>query len=279
MSKYFPVHTLGSRAVFTEGFSDVAVFTKMVKDFTGVSLKIKKVENDKAFLKPVGNVKVEFDLFAEDEENRIVVEAQHANYTQNFERFYYYHQVATVEIIKSSRDYCFPKTVYTLVFFTDRHSPVLGKNILVHDAEMKYLVDGKVVERVFPCKHRLFFIFVKDPEGDTRIPEECQEWIKAIHETLRESVCLDDFEKIEILTLFKRIEKDKLPPETRAKMMLEYNQQDAIEAAVDEKVFELAENIIRLNSEVPDSYVADVTKLPVQKIQALRKNLKRNGEN
>jgi hypothetical protein len=277
MIDYFPVHTLGSRTVFTEGFSDVAVFTKMVKDFTGVSLKIKKVENDKAFFKSVGDVKVEFDLFAEDEDNRIVVEAQHANYTQNFERFYYYHQVATVETIKSSRDYSFPKTVYTLVFFTNRHSPVLGKNILVHDAEMKYLVDGKVIKGIFPCKHRLFFIFVKDPEGDTLIPEECQEWIKAIHETLRGSVCLDDFEKPEILTLFKRIEKDKLPPETRAKMMLEYSQQDAIEDAVNDAVnennLETAVKMIKHNSQVTDSYVSDITGLPEKKIQALREEM------
>ncbi|RKZ61104.1 MAG: hypothetical protein DRR08_09630 [Candidatus Parabeggiatoa sp. nov. 2] len=213
-------------------------------------------------------------MFAEDEDNRIVVEAQQANYTQNFERFYYYHQVATVETIKSSRDDSFPKTVYTLVFFTDRHSPALGKNILVHDAEMKYLVDGKVIKGIFPYKHRLFFIFVKDPEGDTLIPKACQEWIKAIHETLHESVCLDDFDKPEILTLFKRIEKDKLSPETRAKMMLEYNQQDAIETAVNnavnEKVLELAKSLITHNSELTDSCISDVTKLPIQKIQALR---------
>jgi hypothetical protein len=274
MNKYFPVHSLASRAVFEAGFSDVGVFTRMVKDFTGVKIQIDEVENEKAFFKPVGNVKVEFDLFAEDKKNRLIVEAQHANYSHNFDRFYYYHQIATVETIKSSRDYSFPKTVYTLVFFTDRHSPALGKNILVHDAEMKYLVDGKVVKGVFPCKHRLFFIFVKDPEGDTQISEECQEWIKAIHETLRESVCLDNFNKPEIMTLFKRIERDKLSPETRAKMMLEYNQQDAINAAVHDKAVDVAKEMMRLEVELPNAHIAQVAKLPLAEVDALRENMK-----
>ncbi|OQY53555.1 MAG: hypothetical protein B6247_14795 [Candidatus Parabeggiatoa sp. nov. 2] len=110
------VHSLESRPAFQEGFSSVEVFKRMVKAFTGVNLQIKEVETEKEFHKPVGNVKVKFDLFAEDEKNRTIVEAQHANYSQNFERFYYYHLIAITETIKSSQDYHFPKTVYTLVF-------------------------------------------------------------------------------------------------------------------------------------------------------------------
>ena len=66
------VHSLESRPAFQEGFSSVVVFKKMVKAFTGVDIKIKEVEIEKEFHKPIGNVKVKFDLFAEDEKNRLV---------------------------------------------------------------------------------------------------------------------------------------------------------------------------------------------------------------
>jgi hypothetical protein len=242
-----PVESLESDTMFKKGFTDVEIFKKLVFDFTGVRLKIDEVENDKAFNKPVGKVRTQFDLFAEDKQNRIIVEAQHANYTDNFERFYYYHQVATRETIASSKDYAFPQTIYTLVFFTDRYSPALDKNILVHDAEMKYVVDGKVVEGVFPQKHRLFFIFAKDPEGDLDIPEECQEWIRAIHETLRESVCVNDYTNPQIKRLFERISKDKTSPEDYEKMKEEYRQKKAILDAT-----KIAKNLNKKSQQEPE---------------------------
>jgi len=75
--------------IFKKGFSDVVIFTQMVKDFTGGHIKITKVENKKAFLQPIANIATKFDLFAEDKDNRIILEAQHANYSDNFDRFYY----------------------------------------------------------------------------------------------------------------------------------------------------------------------------------------------
>ncbi len=272
-SALFAVHPLSLRAVFEEGFSDIDVFTRMVRDFTGVQIQIEKVENEKAFLETVGNVKIEFDLFAEDKKNRLIVEAQHANYNHNFESFYYYHQIATVETIKSSRDYSFPKTVYTLVFFTDRLSPAAGKNILVHDAQMRYIMDGEVVKQIFACKHRLFFIFTKDPEADTKIPKECQEWIRAIHETLSGAIYLDQFQKPEIKTLFKRIAKDNTSPELRAKMMLEYNQKDAIDVAIRNDRIETARKFIMLDIGLSNSHISSATGLSLLEIDALRKTL------
>jgi hypothetical protein len=269
----FRVNPLSSGAVFKEGFSDIEVFTRMVKDFTGIEIKIDEIENEKAFIEPVGKVKTEFDLFAEDKDNRIVVEAQHANYNHNFERFYYYHQIATVETITSSKNYAFPKMVITLVFFTDRHSPVLGKNILVHNAEMRYFMDGEVVKEIFPRKHRLFFIFTKDPEGDSKIPEECQEWIRAIHETLSGSVYLDMFHKQEIKTLFKRIAKDNTSPELRAKMMLEYSQQEVLEETIHKDRVETAQRLINLGKGLSDEEIAIAANLPLEVIQTLRKSM------
>jgi hypothetical protein len=112
MSELIKVNPLSSGTVFKKGFSDVAIFTQMVKDFTGVNLKIEEVENEKAFIEPIASIATKFDLFAQDQENRIIVEAQHVNYSDNFDLFYYYHQIATVETIVSSKNYRFPQTVY-----------------------------------------------------------------------------------------------------------------------------------------------------------------------
>jgi len=130
MNELIKVNPLSLGTVFKKGFSDVAIFTQMVKDFTGVTIKITELENEKAFLEPQANIATN-NLLAEDKENCILVEAQHANYSDNFDRFYYYHQIATVETIKSSKNYRFPQTIYTLVFFTDRNSPVGEKTFLI----------------------------------------------------------------------------------------------------------------------------------------------------
>jgi hypothetical protein len=265
------VHSLESRPAFQEGFSNVDVFKKRVKAFTGVNLQITEVETEKEFHQPVGNVKVKFDLFAEDEKKRTIVEAQHANYSQNFERFYYYHLTAIVETIKSSRDYHFPKTVYTLVFFTDRLSPVPGENILVHDTEVKRFKNNEIVEKGFyPLKHRLFYIFTKAPDADTELPEECREWIQAIHETLKGWVYLHQFQTREIKTLFERLKTENTSPELHTKMMDECmirQKEDEIRKDVYHKV---ARKMLRRNAKTSNLDISELTELSLTDIEKLR---------
>jgi hypothetical protein len=268
------VNPLSSGTIFKKGFSDVDIFTKLVFDFTGAKIKIDEVENEKAFVEPVVNVATKFDLFAEDKKNRIIVEAQHANYGDNFERFFYYHQIAMAETIASSETYRFPKTVYTLVFFTDRLSPVDGKNILVHDAQMRDIIDDEVVKGVFLRKHRLFFIFTKNPEADTRGSEERREWIKAIHATLSGTVCKNEYSNVQIKRLFDRIAADKTTAEDRAKMKDERNHDTAIKEAVHKELLKTARNMIRRDGEISNSDISDITGLSLSDLQDLRKNLK-----
>ena len=276
MSELIKVNPLSLGTVFKKGFSDVAIFTQMVKDFTGVNIKITEVENEKAFLESIANIATKFDLFAEDKENRIIVEAQHANYSDNFDRFYYYHQIATVETIKSSKNYRFPQTIYTLVFFTDRNSPAEGKNILVLNPQMQYIADEEVIKGVFSRQHRLFFIFTKSPDSDTRISQECREWIKAIHETLTGSVNKTDYNNQEIKRLFEIIAADKTTPEDRVRMKEEYNQEEVkreakdegFQEGKDEGIKETARNFKALGT-LTDEQIAQATGLTVETVKAL----------
>ncbi|MEK8018188.1 MAG: hypothetical protein VSS75_015040 [Candidatus Parabeggiatoa sp.] len=76
--------------IFKKAFSQPALFTALVKDFIGIELEIDEVEHDKAFIPAVGKVALKFDLFAQDKKNRVIVEVQHAHYSDTYERFLYY---------------------------------------------------------------------------------------------------------------------------------------------------------------------------------------------
>jgi hypothetical protein len=119
--------------IFKKAFSHPALFTAISKDFLGIELEIDKVEHDKAFVPPVGSVATKFDLFAEDKKNRVIVEVQHAHYSDSYERFLYYQCSAMVETIVSSSNYSFPMTVMTIVFFTGKKTPNSDSGIVVFE--------------------------------------------------------------------------------------------------------------------------------------------------
>ncbi|MBI1922723.1 PD-(D/E)XK nuclease family transposase [Candidatus Poribacteria bacterium] len=103
---------------FKKAFSQPAIFCQFVHDVLGIDLQIEKVYRGYKYLKPVGQVDIEYDLFAEDEKARIVVEIQHIKERDFFDRFLYYHLISMVEQVKSSRNYRFERTVYTVVVLT-----------------------------------------------------------------------------------------------------------------------------------------------------------------
>ena len=174
--------------------------------------------------------------------------------------------------IKHLLSFSSTETVYTLIFFTDRNSLVEGKNILVHDAQMKYIVDGEVIKDVFSRKHRLFFIFTKSPDSDIKISEECREWIKAIHETLTGSVKKTDYKNQEIKRLFEIIATDKTTPEERACMKDEYNQEEASREAEEkgfqEGVEQTARNL-KAHGKLTEEEIANMTGLTKETVKAL----------
>ena len=212
--------------IFKKAFSHPALFTAIASDFLGIQLEIDKVEHDKTFIPPVGSVATKFDLFAEDKKNRVIVEVQHARYSDTYERFLYYQCAAMIETIVSSNNYSFPMTVKTIVFFTGKNTPSPDSGIMVHDFEPRDFVTGKLLDKIYQHKHQLIFVFTRDFAcPDT--PEACSEWMEAIHDSLDEKVDENDYTNPAIQELFTVIEKDKITPEERARMKDEYNQADA----------------------------------------------------
>jgi hypothetical protein len=64
-------------AVFKLAFSQVEVFKQFVKDVLEIEINIDKVHTEYEYPRPVGFVRSQYDLFAEDAEKRIIVEIQH----------------------------------------------------------------------------------------------------------------------------------------------------------------------------------------------------------
>ncbi len=117
------VASLQYGVIFKKAFSQIDVFKAFVQDITGIDLKIDKVETEKSFEQRIGNVRVEFDLYAEDLENRVIVEIQHQNGSDYYDRFLHYHCVALLEQAANYRNYKANLTVYTIVVLTstDKH--------------------------------------------------------------------------------------------------------------------------------------------------------------
>ncbi|EDN71555.1 hypothetical protein BGP_5871 [Beggiatoa sp. PS] len=253
--------------IFKKAFSHPNIFTALVKDFLGIQLKIDEVENDKAFVPSVGNVATKFDLFAEDKQNRVIVEVQHAHYGDSYERFMYYQCSAMVQTIISSSNYRFPVTVITLVFFTGKKTPSPDSGIIVHDFEPRDLVTGQLLENIYPHKHQLIFVFTNDSTHENT-PSSYREWMQAIDDSLDGEVDEEKYTNPSIQALFEVIEKDKITPEERARMKDEYNEEHAKKQAIREEKEKIARNFKAFGT-LTDEQIASATGLSLEIVKAL----------
>jgi predicted transposase/invertase (TIGR01784 family) len=257
--------------IFKKAFSHPQIFTALVKDFLGIQLEIEEVENDKAFVPPVGSVATKFDLFAEDKKNRVIVEVQHAHYDDSYERFMYYQCSAMVQTIISSNNYRFPVTVITIVFFTGKKTPSPDSGIIVHDFEPRDLVTGQLLDKIYQRKHQLIFVFTNDSTHENT-PSNYREWMLAIHDSLDGQVDETEYTNSSIGELFDIIEKDKITPEERARMKDEYNEENAKKQAKDEGrkegMKEAARNFKALGA-LTDEQIANATGLSLEIVKAL----------
>lgn len=271
--------------IFKKAFGKPDLFKALVKDFLHIdNFEIDKVENDKAFYPPVGNVNFKFDLFAEDKKNRIVVEMQHAHYSDTYERFMYYQLCAMVESIASSKNYSFPVTVNTVIFFTRKRTPSSNSGLLEVDFQARDTYDGKVIEKVFEKrKHRLLFVFVND-FNDAYSSKESAKWMQAFSGTLNREVDPKDYANPCISKMLEVIKEDNITADEHAQMKEEDNQEEAqIEAREEgfeegerkgrkdgerKKAEETARNLLAIGS-LSVEQIASATGLSLERVKAL----------
>jgi hypothetical protein len=76
---------LDNEVHFKKVFTDVDVFRAFVKDVLGIDMNITKVETEKILPSKTGAIKFCMNLFAEDKENKTVVEIQKIDYDYTYE--------------------------------------------------------------------------------------------------------------------------------------------------------------------------------------------------
>jgi predicted transposase/invertase (TIGR01784 family) len=210
------VASLQYGVIFKKAFSQIDVFKAFVKDITGVELEIDKVETEKSFEQKIGNIRVEFNLYAEDLKNRVIVRCQHQNGSDYYDRFLHYHCVALLEQAANYRNYTPKLTVYTIVVLTSadtKHKTDVA--VIDFDPKDRY---GKSLGVI---KHKVIYLAVKYVDENT--PEVYRDWLSAINESLSEKIDETHYQRPELQTVIDSIAKNLVSPEEKYWMIEEYN--------------------------------------------------------
>jgi predicted transposase/invertase (TIGR01784 family) len=201
--------------MFKKAFGQVDIFKAFVKDIIGIELDIEKVETEKRYLQQIGNVKVEFDCYAEDLKNRVIVEIQHQNNADHYDRFLHYHCVALLEQAQNYKNYRPDLTVYTIVVLTsgDKHKT----DVAIIDFDPKDR-NGNPLNEI---KHKVIYLAVKYVNETT--PQQYKDWLQLINDSLNEKIEESHYLRPELQKTIGLIEKNLVTPEERYYLIEEYN--------------------------------------------------------
>jgi len=169
--------------MFKQIFSKPAVFQAFAEDVLGIKLNITTVHTEYEYPETVGFVKTKYDLFAEDVEQRIIVEIQHVKEEDFFDRFLYYHLISLAEQVRSFNEYQFERTVYTIVVLT---SVPRDKSVTFSCAISDMSPIDEFGNRVEVYPHRLIFLTPRLINEQT--PPEVRAWLALIADSLDQQV-------------------------------------------------------------------------------------------
>jgi len=198
---------------FKKAFSDPLTFHALVKAALGLDFHPTRVQQEYSYPQTVARVKVAYDLFAEDEEHRTIVELQHVRDDETYDRFLYYHCIGLAEQIVSSERYTLERDVYTLVLLTR----------WPHEERLRY---GRAVCNLDPVtdegkklgvyRHRLVFVNVKAPSE--LLPLELRPLLALMEDTLDGQVDEAKYPDAISQRILEQIQRARLSPEENAKL-------------------------------------------------------------
>ena len=260
------VASLQYGVIFKKAFSQPDIFTAFVRAVLGIEFSCDVVETEKSFSPPIGNVDSRFDLFAQDEKNRIIVDIQHVRSHDHYDRFLHYHCVALLEQVANAKSYRHTLKIFTIVVLTsgDKHQ----KDVLTIDFDPKDL-NGNGVKEI---SHKIIYLCPKYANENT--PAAYKEWMDAIQDTLDEEVEETHYHELMIQKIFDSIEKDGISPTERARMFEEYNNEEHKQTVFAEGELKAKQTIAKgmllegLNLEI----IAKLTDLTIEAVEELRNN-------
>ncbi len=166
-------------AAFKRIFSQPEVFSRFAQDVLGMELNFDKVHTEYEYPEPIGFVRSRYDLFAEDEERRVIVEIQHVKEQDFFDRFLYYHLISMAEQVRSFSSYRFERTVFTIVLLTSvPRDGSVSFSCAVSDFSPVDERGSKIA--VYP--HRL--VFLSPPQAGPDTPPAMRRWLDFIADSL-----------------------------------------------------------------------------------------------
>jgi predicted transposase/invertase (TIGR01784 family) len=267
------VASLQYGVIFKKAFSQPDIFTAFVKAVLGIEFACDKVETEKSFRPPIGNVDSRFDLFAQDEKNRIIVDIQHEKKESHYDRFLHYHCAAILEQMPKGELSYRPKLkVFTIVVLTsnDKHE----KDVLTIDFDPKDL-QGKGINEI---PHKVIYLCPKFVNENT--PVAYREWMNAIADTLDGEIEESDYHNAMIQKIFASIEEDGLTPKDRYDMIEEYENNKLIEdkekdaALANSKI--IAKNMLAKGFDLET--ITELTGLSLSEIESLNNPLLNDEE-
>jgi hypothetical protein len=263
---------LDNEVFFKKAFTDKIVFKAFVKDIIGIEVEPSNIETEKAFQPKLGSIAFKYDIFAEDIKQRIVIEIQKVDYDHNFDRFLHYHLQAITEQQRSSEDYSVEKTVYTIVVMTapykinEKTREFYRDEVLISSLNPKNL---KGTERKI-FNHELIFLNPNYKGNDT--PQNYRDWLDLIYESIHHPENPQVNTKNEgIKRAFEIVSYENISPEEWEQAKLETSKMKVIQLERQEEKFGIAKNLILAGS--TDEFIIQITGLPLEIIQILRKDI------
>jgi len=196
--------------VFKKAFSKPDIFCQFVKDVLGIEIHVDRVITGRRFPEPVSYVDIEYDLFAEDTEKRIIVEIQHVQEVDFFYRFLYYHIIGLAEQVRSHSEYQFDKIVYTLVVLTGSSRRQENTvNFSYATSNMDPINEFGNRLNVYP--HRL--VFLNPHLRNEKTPESIQVWLELIDDSMDEEVDESKYSLQIFQKVIEEIKRDSITPQ------------------------------------------------------------------
>jgi len=209
--------------IFKQAFSDPEIFCQFANDILDIDIQVDKVHTEYEYPKPIGFVRSKYDLFAEDVEKRVIVEIQHVKQDDFFDRFLYYHLISMVEQVGGYKEYCFDRTVYTIVVLTStpRDDSVAFSCAVSNMSPVNE--HGETVE-VFP--HRLVFLCPR--QANDKTPPKIKKWLDFIADSLDGEMDESDYQENPWQKIIEFIQERSIDPD----VLLEAKDDAAWELAI-----------------------------------------------
>lgn len=212
---------------FKRVFSDPAIFSHFASAVLDRPLHVEQVHTEYEYPEMVGYVKIKYDLFAEDTDQRTIIEVQHIREDDFFDRFLYYHLIGLAEQVRSYYSYRFERTVYTIVVLT-RQPQQQELQFSYAASDMNPVNEWDQQLAIYP--HRLVFLGPRSVNEHT--PPRVRPWLELIADSLDSQIEEAKYDNDIFRQMIERMRRQTLSPDELARIKDEAAWEEAKQNAI-----------------------------------------------